>query len=225
MMGPSLLFLLFHLAVASARSYNWETGQYEEDSYDPNDPYGLYAKRDKAAEEAIITGLVIGGILLVLSIAACIACCCCCCKTRTRTGAILPTSSAQPLSAGGQGTGYPQQPGAYQPGGYQPGGGGYQLGGYQPEGYQPGGYELQQPVVYEQQHPGGYQVPGGFQTPQEVGYQHQVAGYNSHPGQEQIAPPAFSGYPSQEPGCTQETPGNPSQPPPSYPGPPEPNDV
>ena len=203
MMGPSLLFLLFHLAVASARSYNWETGQYEEDSYDPNDPYGLYAKRDKAAEEAIITGLVIGGIVLVLSIVACIACCCCCCKTRTRTGAILPTSSAQPLSAGGQGTGYPQQPGGYQPGG----------GGYQPEGYQPGGYELQQP--------GGYQS-GSFQTPQEIGYQHQVAGHSSHTEQEQVAPPGFSGYPSQAPGYPQEPPGYPSEPPPSYhSGPPE----
>ena len=82
----------------------------------------------------------------------------------------------------------------------------------QPGGYQPGGYAPEQP--------GGYQ-PGSFQTPQEVACQHQAAGYYSHPGQEQIAPPGYSGYPSQLNGYPQEPPGYPSQPPP-YPGPPEP---
>ena len=139
-------------------------------------------------------GLVgqIGVIALVLATLACIACCCFCCLAKRQT-----------RSRGA----------VHQPAQQSQGGGHLNL-------QQPGGGHQQQPGGYHPQQPGGYQQVG-LLTPQEVGYQHQLAGYNSPPGQEQIAPPGFSGYPSQPQGYPQEPPGYPSQPPP-YPGTPEP---
>ena len=205
-MGASLLSLFLLLAVASA-------DHGERWGADPPDPPEWWTEQNQTFGR---TAVLVIAIFACTSCCLCFCCCFCCLVYRRRRNMGVRQHGsihqpAQPLNASAQGAGYPQQPGGYEP--------------QQPGGYQPGGFELQH-------QPGGFQS----QTPQEVGFQHQVAGYSSHPGQEQIAPPGYSGYPSQPPGYPQEPPGNHSQPsgypqeppgypsqPPTYPaGPPEP---